>query len=83
MSAPFIYKSKKNGKMYFFARRMVGKNCVWFYFATSNPNGALTELPEGYYIQENIKNGVPQLKKRISGITNMSMPEETDTPQEA
>lgn len=86
MSEPITYRSKKTGKVYFFSKRLRPPYHAdsWFYFPTTNPNNALTELPEGFYIKESWKNGVPNLKKKAEGLKDsMDTLTETDGPGEA
>jgi hypothetical protein len=61
--APFIYTNKQ-GKKFWMHSIQRGK-AILYYFST-DPIGALTDLPKGYEVAENQITGMPFLKKKTS-----------------
>ncbi|HLB34624.1 MAG: hypothetical protein A3F67_04945 [Verrucomicrobia bacterium RIFCSPHIGHO2_12_FULL_41_10] len=60
--------SKKSGKTYFLHARLQelkgGHKVTLYYFAGAAGKDAMDHLPEGYEISENIRTGLPLLKKK-------------------
>jgi len=63
----FIVVSKKSGKTYFLHSRNQtlkgGHQVMLYYFAGAAGDGAIDALPSGYEVSENVKTGLPLLKK--------------------
>jgi hypothetical protein len=63
----FSVNSKKSGKTYFLHRRLQklrgGQEVTLYYFAGAAGEGAIDALPAGYEVSENVKTGLPLLKK--------------------
>jgi len=63
----FSVQSKKSGKTYFLHSRLQklrgGQEVTLYYFASVPGVGAIDGLPAGYEVSENIKTGLPLLKK--------------------
>lgn len=59
--------SKKSGKTYFLHSKEVtlrgGRNQVIYYFAGTEGENAIDEIPAGYTTMENSRTGLPMLKK--------------------
>ena len=64
---PFSVVSKKSGKTYFLHERKQalkgGQQVTLYYFGGEAKEGAIDALPEGYEVSENMKTGLPLLKK--------------------
>ena len=60
--------SKKSGKTYFLHQRHQvlkgGQQVTLYYFGGEAKEGAIDALPEGYEVSENVKTGLPLLKKK-------------------
>jgi len=60
-------KSKKSGETYFLHSRAVtlrgGRKQTIYFFARSEKEGAMDELPDGYEVMENQRTGLPMLRK--------------------
>jgi len=63
----FSVQSKKSGKTYFLHQRNQklkgGQEVTLYYFAGQPGEGAIDALPAGYEVSENVKTGLPLLKK--------------------
>ena len=63
----FSVVSKKSGKTYFLHSRNQtlkgGHQVMLYYFAGAAGEGAIDGLPAGYEVSENVKTGLPLLKK--------------------
>ena len=63
----YSVKSKKSGKTYFLHSRdqsLKGGHVQTIYFFASQPkDGVLEAIPSGYQLAENVKTGLPLLKK--------------------
>jgi len=63
----YSVKSKKSGETYYLHSRAVtlrgGRKQTIFFFARSEKEGVLNELPEGYEVMENQRTGLPMLRK--------------------
>lgn len=68
---PYSVVSKKSGKTYFLHSRNQklkgGQQVMLYYFAGTAGEGAMDALPEGYEVSENLKTGLPLLKKSNKG----------------
>jgi hypothetical protein len=64
----FSVQSQKSGKTYFLHHRRQklkgGQEVTLYYFAGEAGEGAIDALPEGYEVSENLKTGLPLLKKK-------------------
>jgi hypothetical protein len=64
----FSAVSKKSGKTYFLHSRLQelkgGQKVTLYYFAGVAGPEAIDNLPEGYEVSENIRTGLPLLKKK-------------------
>lgn len=64
----FSVQSKKSGKTYYLHGRNQelkgGHRVMLYYFAGTVKEGALDALPEGYFVSENPRTGLPLLKKK-------------------
>jgi hypothetical protein len=64
----FSVQSQKSGKTYFLHHRRQklkgGQEVTLYYFAGEPGEGAIDALPEGYEVCENVKTGLPLLKKK-------------------
>ena len=64
---PFSVVSKKSGKTYFLHERKQalkgGQQVTLYYFGAEAKEGAIDALPAGYEVSENMKTGLPLLKK--------------------
>jgi len=64
----FSVKSKKSGKTYYLHSKEVmlaGKRKQKiFYFAGDEGKNALNALPAGYEVMENVRTGLPMLRKK-------------------
>jgi hypothetical protein len=64
---PFSVVSKKSGKTYFLHERKQalkgGQQVTLYYFGAEPKEGAIDALPAGYEVSENMKTGLPLLKK--------------------
>ena len=60
-------KSKKSGETYYLHNREVtlrgGRKQTIYFFARTEKEGALDELPSGYEVMENSRTGLPMLRK--------------------
>ena len=63
----YSVKSKKSGKTYFLHSRdqsLKGGHVQRIYFFASQPkDGVIESIPQGYQLAENVKTGLPLLKK--------------------
>jgi hypothetical protein len=63
----FSVVSKKSGKTYYLHARLQklkgGREVTLYYFAGQPGPGAINALPNGYKVSENLKTGLPLLKK--------------------
>ena len=63
----YSVKSKKSGKTYFLHSRdqsLKGGHVQTIYFFASQPkDGVLEAIPQGYQLAENVKTGLPLLRK--------------------
>ena len=63
----YSVQSKKSGKTYFLHSRdqsLKGGHVQTIYFFASQPkDGVLEGIPKGYQLAENVKTGLPLLKK--------------------
>ena len=63
----YSVKSKKSGKTYFLHGRdqllKGGHRQTIYYFAAQAKEGAMESVPKGYEVGENVKTGLPLLKK--------------------
>ena len=63
----FSVVSKKSGKTYFLHARNQklkgGQHVMLYYFAGVAGEAAIDALPTGYEVSENVKTGLPLLKK--------------------
>ena len=63
----YSVKSKKSGKTYFLHGRdqllKGGHRQTIYYFAAQEKDGAMEAVPKGYQVGENVKTGLPLLKK--------------------
>ncbi len=64
----YTVSSKKSGKTYHLHERRQklkgGQEVTLYYFAGLPGEGAIDTLPEGYEVSENLKTGLPLLKKK-------------------
>lgn len=64
----YSVKSKKSGKMYHLHSKEVklagNRKQVIYYFAGEAAKNALDALPAGYEVIENIRTGLPMLRKK-------------------
>jgi len=64
----YTVSSKKSGKTYHLHERRQklkgGQEVTLYYFAGLPGEGAIDALPEGYEVSENLKTGLPLLKKK-------------------
>ena len=63
--SPFIYKNKK-GKNFWLHMKQRGKGVLYYF--SNNPEGAINNIPKGFIVFENLKTGLPMLKKGQSGL---------------
>lgn len=60
-------KSKKSGETYYLHNREVtlrgGRKQTIYFFARTEKEGTLDELPSGYEVMENSRTGLPMLRK--------------------
>lgn len=60
-------KSKKTGETYYLHSREVtlrgGRKQVIYFFARSEKEGVLDDMPAGYEVMENSRTGLPMLRK--------------------
>ena len=63
----FSVKSNKSGKTYYLHSRdqllKGGHRQTIYFFASQAKEGAMSSVPSGYQVAENIKTGLPLLKK--------------------
>lgn len=63
----YSVQSKKTGETYYLHSKDVtlrgGRQQTIYYFARTEKEGAMDELPEGYVVMENSRTGLPMLKK--------------------
>ncbi len=63
----YSVKSKKSGEAYYLHNREVtlrgGRKQTIYFFARTEKEGALDELPSGYEVMENSRTGLPMLRK--------------------
>lgn len=63
----YSVKSKKSGKTYFLHSRdqslRGGHVQTIYFFASEAKDGAMEGIPNGYQLAENVKTGLPLLKK--------------------
>lgn len=63
----YSIKSKKSGETYYLHSREVtlrgGRKQVIYFFARTEKEGVLDEIPAGYTTMENSRTGLPMLKK--------------------
>lgn len=63
----YSVKSKKSGETYYLHSKDVtlrgGRKQTIYFFARTEKEGAMDELPEGYVTMENKRTGLPMLKK--------------------
>ncbi len=67
---PYSVQSKKSGKTYYLHSRdqllKGGHRQTIYFFASLPKDGAMNGLPDGYEVAENVKTGLPLLKKRAA-----------------
>ncbi len=65
----YSVQSKKTGETYFLHSREVtlrgGRQQRIFFFARTEKEGVLDELPDGYEVMENSRTGLPMLRKAL------------------
>ena len=63
----YSVKSKKSGKTYYLHSRdqllKGGHRQTIYFFAAQAKDGAMNEVPSGYQVAENVKTGLPLLRK--------------------
>jgi hypothetical protein len=63
----YSVKSKKSGKTYFLHGRdqllKGGHRQTIYFFAAQEKDGAMDAVPKGYQVDENVKTGLPLLRK--------------------
>lgn len=63
----YSVKSKKSGKTYFLHGRdqllKGGHRQTIYFFAAQEKDGAMEAVPKGYQVAENVKTGLPLLRK--------------------
>lgn len=63
----YSVQSKKSGDTYYLHSKDVtlrgGRQQTIYYFARTEKEGAMDELPDGYVVMENSRTGLPMLKK--------------------
>jgi hypothetical protein len=63
----YTVQSKKTGEAYFLHSREVtlrgGRKQMIFFFARTEKEGVLNDLPAGYEVMENSRTGLPMLRK--------------------
>ena len=63
----YSVKSKKSGKTYFLHGRdqllKGGHRQTIYFFAAQEKDGAMEAVPNGYQVAENVKTGLPLLRK--------------------
>lgn len=63
----YSVKSNKTGETYYLHMRNVtlrgGRNQTIYFFARTEKDGVLNDLPAGYAVMENARTGLPMLKK--------------------
>lgn len=63
----YSVQSKKSGETYYLHSKDVilrgGRQQTIYYFARTEKEGVMEELPEGYAVMENSRTGLPMLKK--------------------
>ena len=63
----YSVQSKKSGDTYYLHSKDVtlrgGRQQTIYYFARTEKEGTLDELPSGYSVMENSRTGLPMLKK--------------------
>ena len=63
----YSVKSKKTGEEYYLHSREVtlrgGRKQTIYFFARTEKEGALDDLPGGYEVMENSRTGLPMLRK--------------------
>ena len=63
----YSVQSKKTGETYYLHSKDVtlrgGRKQTIYYFARTEKEGALDDLPAGYAVMENSRTGLPMLKK--------------------
>jgi len=63
----YSVQSKKTGETYYLHSKDVtlrgGRKQTIYYFARTEKEGALDDLPAGYTVMENSRTGLPMLKK--------------------
>lgn len=66
----YSVKSKKSGKTYYLHSRdqllKGGHRQTIYFFASEAKDGAMHGVPEGYQVAENVKTGLPLLKKAVA-----------------
>ena len=63
----YSVKSKKSGKTYFLHTKDVilkGDRKQTIYFFSGDATGSINKLPDGYEVTENVKTGLPMLRKK-------------------
>ncbi len=85
---PIVVVSKKTGKKYYLHVKKQGSSNLYYF--SKNPEGAISELPEGYEIVENEKTGLIYLKrigskkeekKEVSEEKETEKPKASEEPQ--
>ncbi len=63
----YSVQSKKSGETYYLHSKDVtlrgGRQQTIYYFARTEKEGAIDDLPAGYAVMENSRTGLPMLKK--------------------
>jgi len=63
----YSVQSKKSGETYYLHSKDVtlrgGRQQTIYYFARTEKEGVMDDLPEGYSVMENSRTGLPMLKK--------------------
>lgn len=63
----YSVQSKKSGETYYLHSKEVtlrgGRKQVIYYFARTEKEGVMDDLPEGYEVMENSRTGLPMLRK--------------------
>lgn len=63
----YSVQSKKSGETYYLHSKDVtlrgGRRQTIYFFARTEKEGVMDELPEGYVVMENSRTGLPMLKK--------------------
>jgi len=63
----YTVKSKKTGESYYLHSKEVtlrgGRKQVIYFFARTEKEGVLDDLPAGYEVMENSRTGLPMLRK--------------------